>query len=115
MGEGAGLPAIWRQTSQLLPNSNIEGVESTIPEFLPGILLELNQRSKRFPQGYNYPVPDNPLTLPTKPTTTSAPTTTTGSTTVSYNLPVCINKDEKDTEENKELIGFGVPICPDEE
>ena len=57
--------------------------------------------------GYEYPIPENPLTYPTTPsTTTSKPTTTT-----SYSLPDCVSEKEKDTVDGKELIEIGVPLC----
>jgi len=51
--------------------------------------------------GYEYPVPENPLVLPTKPTTTSAP------------LPDCIPVEERDLGMNIDLLEAGVPLCPD--
>ena len=81
-------------------------------------------------EGYNYPVPENPLTLPTKvpttssspPTTTSSPSTTTTSptttttsptTTTSIPLPDCIPTEERDLGMNLDLLEAGVPLCPD--
>merc|ERR1719206_1491858 len=54
------------------------------------------------PDGYEYPVPENPLTLPTKPTTTQ-PT-----------LPECIISEERNSGNNPSYIEKGVPICPEE-
>ena len=54
------------------------------------------------PEGYEYPVPENPLTLPTKPTTTQ-PT-----------LPECIISEERNSGNNPSYIEKGVPICPEE-
>merc|ERR1719431_1338653 len=50
-------------------------------------------------EGYNYPVPENPLTLPTRPTTTAAP------------LPPCVTELEEGA---AEFIAQGVPLCPEE-
>ena len=52
--------------------------------------------------GYNYPVPENPLTLPEKPTTTQ------------LSLPECVNEDEKDVNPNPSFLESGVPLCPTE-
>ena len=53
-------------------------------------------------EGYNYPVPENPLVLPTKP-----PTTTT-----TLPLPDCVTLDDPMLETYQEL---DVPLCPEEE
>ena len=61
-------------------------------------------------QGYEYPVPENPLALPTKP-----PKTTTTTTTTSAPLPECIPVEERDIGMNIDLLEAGVPLCPDYE
>jgi len=53
-------------------------------------------------KGYEYPVPQNPLTLPTKPTTTELP------------LPDCVKDSEKSVGPNPGFISAGVPLCPSE-
>merc|ERR1712170_279644 len=57
-------------------------------------------------KGYEYPVPENPLVLPTKP-----PKTTT--TTTAAPLPDCIPVEERDLGMNIDLLEAGVPLCPD--
>merc|ERR1712088_965854 len=52
-------------------------------------------------EGYNYPVPENPLVLPTKPPTTTA-----------LPLPDCVTMDDPMLETYQEL---DVPLCPEEE
>merc|ERR1712001_44966 len=54
-------------------------------------------------EGYNYPVPENPLVLPTKPPTT---------TTTAAPLPDCVTLDDPMLETYQEL---DVPLCPEEE
>ena len=61
-------------------------------------------------KGYEYPVPENPLALPTKP-----PKTTTTTTTTSAPLPECIPVEERDIGMNIDLLEAGVPLCPDYE
>ena len=58
-------------------------------------------------KGYEYPVPQNPLVLPTKP-----PRSTT---TTSPPLPECIPVEERDLGMNLDLLEAGVPLCPDYE
>ena len=58
-------------------------------------------------KGYEYPVPENPLVLPTKP-----PKTTT-TTTTSAPLPECIPVEERDLGMNLDLLEAGVPLCAD--
>merc|ERR1711874_229505 len=72
------------------------------PEFLAaGVpLCETEQED-----GYEYPVPENPLTLPTKPTLT---------TTTELTLPECIINEEKGFGENPSYLEMGVPLCPEE-
>ena len=57
--------------------------------------------------GYEYPVPENPLLLPTKPTTTTTATTT--------HVPDCIPEEEASTGRNPEFLDSGVPLCPSDE
>merc|ERR1719245_917046 len=52
--------------------------------------------------GYEYPVSENPLTLPPQPSTTVE------------TLPDCIPVEEKDSGKNPFYIEMGVPICPQE-
>merc|ERR1719410_1893810 len=65
--------------------------------------------------GYEYPVPENPLTLPTKPTTTTTTSTTTSTTTTTTSIPLpeCIPLEESDYGSNLDLLEAGVPLCPD--
>merc|ERR1712106_723762 len=51
-------------------------------------------------EGYEYPVPENPLILPTKPATTELP------------LPDCVDDSEKNNGANPGFIAAGVPLCP---
>merc|ERR1719245_2579955 len=53
--------------------------------------------------GYEYPVPEIPLTLPPQPTIPA-----------SEPLPDCIPIDEKDSGKNPSYIEMGVSICPEE-
>jgi len=69
--------------------------------------------------GYNYPVPENPLTLPTKKHSTQIPITSTFtapdtsvSTTTSPISPGCVREEEANLEINKIFISQGVPLCP---
>jgi len=69
--------------------------------------------------GYNYPVPENPLTLPTKKFATQIPITSTStapatsvSTTTSPISPGCVREEEANLEINKIFISQGVPLCP---
>merc|ERR1712106_394042 len=52
-------------------------------------------------KGYEYPVPENPLTFPSKPTTTPLP------------LPECILYEEQNEGLNPSYLDAGVPLCPD--
>jgi len=52
-------------------------------------------------EGYQYPTPQNPLTLPTKQTTTPLP------------LPECVLYEEQDQGSNQDFLAAGVPLCPD--
>ncbi len=61
---------------------------------------------------YEYPVPKNPLTLPTKPTITSQTTTTTPATTTTTYVPDCIPEEEASIGRNPEFLDLGVPLCP---
>jgi len=56
------------------------------------------------PEGYEYPVPEIPFTLPTNPPSTPK-----------LPLPNCVTEEEKDVEPNPQLISQGVPICPPED
>merc|ERR1719431_2460668 len=53
-------------------------------------------------EGYNYPVPENPLTLPTKPPTAPLP------------LPDCVPAGEEAIGDNPFFLDQGVPFCPEE-
>jgi len=55
-------------------------------------------------KGYEYPVPEIPFTLPTKPTTTTA-----------VPVPKCVNEEEKDIEPNPQFLLDGIPICPSDD
>merc|ERR1712001_218442 len=48
-------------------------------------------------EGYNYPVPENPLVLPTKPP-----------------LPECVLSGEEELGDNPYFLDQGVPICPED-
>merc|ERR1719343_1542231 len=77
------------------------------------------------PSGYEYPVPEIPFTLPTKPSTTS----TTTSEEMNYDdydpsdipddqaepIPDCVPVDKQNQEKNPEYIAAGTPLCPSEE
>ena len=61
--------------------------------------------------GYEYSVPENPLTLPTKPTMISQTTTTTPATTTTTYVPDCILEEEASLSKNTEFLYLGVPLC----
>ena len=75
---------------------------------------------KRSAQGYKYPVPDNPLTFPTKTFSTTTPSATTDSkesaTTLETSIvPNCIHEIEASIGRNPEFLDSGVPLCSSDE
>ena len=63
-------------------------------------------QAKPVTEGYNYPVPENPLVLPTK-----APKTTTAAP---LPLPDCVLPGEEGLGDNPYFLAQGVPLCPEE-
>ena len=60
-------------------------------------------KPKEESEGNNYPVPENPLLLPTKPTN-PAP----------LPLPDCVPVGEEDLGDNPYFLDQRVPICPED-
>merc|ERR1712038_1745147 len=65
-------------------------------DYDPSDIPEDQAKPEEVTEGYNYPVPENPLLLPTKPP--KAP------------LPDCVLEDDEGA---AELIAQGVPLCPE--
>merc|ERR1712106_1104244 len=104
-------------TTTTTTTTTTKTTSTTTTETLPECILSEEQNSGKNPEyldagvplcpseevdGYEYPVPENPLTLPPKTTTTVKP------------LPECVPSDEKDLGENPSYIAMGVPLCPEE-
>jgi len=109
-------------------------------EYTPDCIPEkeiLNERDQEFLQagipfcpteepvtGYEYPVPQNPLTFPTKPTTrVTEPETTTITTTPFFItsamttdiVPECIPHNDALNDRDQAFLEAGIPFCPTEE
>merc|ERR1711874_371423 len=65
-------------------------------DYDPSDIPEDQAKPEEVTEGYNYPIPENPLLLPTKPP--KAP------------LPDCVLEDDEGA---AELIDQGVPLCPE--
>jgi len=89
-----------------LPTYTTESTFSQYDDYDPNDIPE-DQAAPTEEEGYNYPVPENPLTLPPKPTITM--------TTTSIPLPDCVPEEEQTLGNNPEFLDAGVPICPKEE
>merc|ERR1711910_308200 len=76
---------------------------SEYDDYDPNDIPEDQAKPEEVTEGYNYPVPENPLVLPTKPPTT---------TTTAAPLPDCVTLDDPMLETYQEL---DVPLCPEEE
>ena len=72
-------------------------------DYDPSDIPEDQAKPKEVTKAYNYPVPENPLVLPTKPTT-AAP----------LSLPDCVPVGEEDLGKNPYFLDQGVPLCPEE-
>merc|ERR1712001_672454 len=66
-------------------------------DYDPNDIPEDQAKPEEVTEGYNYPVPENPLVLPTKPP-----------------LPECVPAGEEDLGDNPYFIDQGVPICPED-
>merc|ERR1712106_549237 len=60
-----------------------------------------DQAASEVVSGYNYPVPDNPLSLTT-------------STAITPSTPDCIPVEDQYSDKNQEFLDLGVPFCPQE-
>ena len=75
--------------------------EEYYDEYDPNDIPEDQAKPEEVTEGYNYPVPENPLVLPT---TTAAP----------LPLPDCVAAGEEDLGDNPYFLDQGVPVCPEE-
>merc|ERR1712088_1224347 len=66
-------------------------------EYDPNDIPEDQAKPEEATEGYNYPVPENPLVLPTKPS-----------------LPDCVPAGEEELGDNPYFLEQGVPTCPEE-
>ena len=71
-------------------------------DYDPSDIPEDQAKPEEVTEGYNYPVPENPLVLPTKPTT-PAP----------LPLPDCVPVGEEDLGDNPYFLEKGVLLCPE--
>merc|ERR1711910_143875 len=69
---------------------------SEYDDYDPDDIPEDQAKPEEVTEGYNYPVPENPLVLPTKPPTTP--------------VPECVLEDDEGA---AEFIAQGVPLCPE--
>jgi len=121
--------------SGLNPSYLEQGVPLCPPECVPASEQELGANPSFLASGvplcpeqttgYEYPPPDNPLTLPTKPTP-AITTTTEYFPTLDYDpddipsdqakpLPLCVPVEEETSPESQDFLSAGVPLCPSEE
>merc|ERR1712088_685124 len=63
----------------------------------PNDIPEDQAKPEEATEGYNYPVPENPLVLPTK-----------------TSLPECVTSGEEELGDNPYFLDQGVPICPED-
>merc|ERR1712088_568738 len=66
-------------------------------DYDPNDIPEDQAKPEEVIEGYNYPVPENPLVLPTKPP-----------------LPECVTSGEEELGDNPYFLDQGVPICPED-
>merc|ERR1719411_1759945 len=66
-------------------------------DYDPNDIPEAQAKPEEATEGYNYPVPENPLVLPTKPS-----------------LPDCVPAGEEELGDNPYFLDQGVPTCPEE-
>merc|ERR1712088_1280260 len=66
-------------------------------DYDPNDIPEDQAKPEEVTEGYNYPVPENPLVLPTKPP-----------------LPECVPAGEEDLGDNPYFLDQGVPVCPED-
>merc|ERR1711936_122192 len=66
-------------------------------EYDPNDIPEDQAKPEEVTEGYNYPVPENPLVLPTKPS-----------------LPECVTSGEEELGDNPYFLDQGVPVCPED-
>merc|ERR1712038_468713 len=92
-------PYFLEQSVPLCPEDLPVYTEAPVEEYDdydPNDIPEDQAKPEPVTEGYNYPVPENPLLLPTKPP--KAP------------LPDCVLEDDEGA---AELIAQGVPLCPE--
>merc|ERR1712158_242215 len=66
-------------------------------EYDPNDIPEDQAKPEEVTEGYNYPVPENPLVLPSKPS-----------------LPECVPAGEEELGDNPYFLDQGVPVCPED-
>merc|ERR1711936_488438 len=66
-------------------------------DYDPNDIPEDQAKPEEVTEGYNYPVPENPLVLPTKPS-----------------LPDCVPAGEEELGDNPYFLDQGVPACPED-
>merc|ERR1712088_918713 len=66
-------------------------------DYDPNDIPEDQAKPEEVTEGYSYPVPENPLVLPTKPP-----------------LPECVPAGEEDLGDNPYFLDQGVPVCPED-
>merc|ERR1711910_321700 len=66
-------------------------------DYDPNDIPEDQAKPEEVTEGYNYPVPENPLVLPTKPP-----------------LPECVPAGEEQLGDNPYFLEQGVPLCPED-
>merc|ERR1711936_1101116 len=71
--------------------------EAPVDDYDPNDIPEDQAKPEEVTEGYNYPVPENPLVLPTKPP-----------------LPECVTSGEEELGDNPYFLDQGVPICPED-
>ena len=100
-----------------------EGLESTLnsqqafavrPSSGARLPASRDDRPIRSSEGYDYPVPKNPLSLPERTTKSPASTTLQTTTTAEY-IPDCIAETDISVGRNPEFLEAGVPLCPSDE
>merc|ERR1711899_719281 len=69
---------------------------SEYDDYDPNDIPEDQAKPEEVTEGYNYPVPENPLVLPTKPP-----------------LPECVPVGEEQLGDNPYFLEQGVPLCPE--
>ena len=80
-----------------VPLCPVEEPVDEYDDYDPSDIPEDQAKPEEVTEGYNYPVPENPLVLPTKPP-----------------LPECVQSGEEELGDNPYFLDQGVPLCPEE-